>query len=217
MINPRNLYLAIFFNKPGGICSWRPRDLATPPWPTFILHQNIRSLNNINQLRSFLQLHSHLSPDIICLTETWLGVEAENSPLFHISNYTLKIVERKGNSNRGGVGMYIKEGITFNIIDIEIEYAEALFVDIGLREDKFTFGVIYSSPCGRDTVAFTESLDRNLETLTTVNRRILFPGTWISTFSRLTCPTHTFKPSLVMDFVIWLLFPLEKQRINQVL
>ena len=34
MINPRNLYLAIFFNNRGGICSWRPRDLATPPWPT---------------------------------------------------------------------------------------------------------------------------------------------------------------------------------------
>ena len=164
----------------------------------FILHQNIRSLNNINQLRSFLQLHSHLSPDIICLTETWLGVEAENSPLFHISNYALKIVERKGNSNRGGVGMYIKEGITFNIIDIEIEYAEALFVDIGLRDDKFTLGVIYSSPCGRDTVAFTESLDRKLETLTTVNRRILITGDMNFDFFKINM-SHTYIQALLSN------------------
>ena len=81
-----------------------------------IMHFNIRSLyQNIDHLKEYLTAYNY-SPDIILLSETWLKLKL-NSRLTSISipNYTF-ISSPRDWSKGGGVGIYIKHGITFNKI-----------------------------------------------------------------------------------------------------
>lgn len=76
-----------------------------------ILYYNARSLVcNIDNLRANYLLHH---PDIVCIVESWLDSDIENSEL-HISDY--QFVRHDRNRHGGGIGAYVSQNLPFTLI-----------------------------------------------------------------------------------------------------
>jgi hypothetical protein len=85
---------------------------------------NLQSLaakyNDFSELINSLNVN-HCSPDIICLQETWKCVD---SNLFSLPNYHLPIIKQRTSANGGGVELYIKDNLQYNIL-----HENSVFVD----------------------------------------------------------------------------------------
>ena len=53
------------------------------------------------------------NPDVICVTETWLGEEIDNSEI-SLPGYNIIRLDR--HHHGGGVAMYVKNTIDYNVI-----------------------------------------------------------------------------------------------------
>ena len=77
----------------------------------FIKYNAIESLIcNIDNLRANCLLHD---PDIVCIVESWLDSDIENSEL-HISGY--QFVRHDRNRHGGGIGAYVSQNLPFTLI-----------------------------------------------------------------------------------------------------
>jgi len=114
------------------------------------MHINIHSLPaKIDQLITLLSLlkQNNINLHFILLCETFL--KDSNSSLYNIPGYTLECKNRKSLS-RGGVAIYIKNGIKYNRCDeiginIEGEF-ESIFVDVISRPKHVIVGEVYRVP-----------------------------------------------------------------------
>jgi hypothetical protein len=78
---------------------------------------NIQSLpSKFNELEELIQsfTSNNCEPDFICLQETWRIVDPS---LYALENYELEIKSRSRNTQGGGVGIYIKKGINYKILN----------------------------------------------------------------------------------------------------
>ncbi len=105
-----------------------------------IFSLNVQSLsakyNDIKELFNLFSSHS-CSPDIVCLQETW---KIFDSSYFVLPNYSPLQVKSRENRQGGGVGLYIKNGIQFQVLSeksLFLEYIiESVVVEIVLENKK---------------------------------------------------------------------------------
>ena len=112
-----------------------------------VLHQNIRSLpDKFDHLKIFLA-NTQINPDIILLCETFLNGKNEN--LYQLPDYQF-ISKCRANKTCGGVGMYIKNDLSYKIRNelaphIEGSF-ESIFIEILDADKRMIVGEIYRAP-----------------------------------------------------------------------
>ena len=141
-----------------------------------VIHTNIRSYNkNFSEFNAILTNFSR-DFDIIGLSETW---DTHSSPtkLQQLDGYHPPETTR-GETQNGGVLMYIKDHISFNkrndLIG-KLTNSESLFIEIERTEENIIAGVIYRHP---NTAAhdFVADLKPILETLLREKKQIILMG-----------------------------------------
>lgn len=117
------------------------------------MHINVRSIRNKVDEIDNLMASIENKFDVVCFTETWLS-QTDHIPFFdgYRSQHLTRI-----NQRGGGVSMYIKEKMRFNIMEefsVINEDVECLAVHL----EKATASVIYRPPTG-DKETFCNFLD----------------------------------------------------------
>ncbi|XP_047141104.2 uncharacterized protein MAL8P1.12 [Hydra vulgaris] len=80
-----------------------------------ILHVNIRSLNNnFEKLLNLLEETKNRF-NIVCLTETWISNNIDNTSNFYIPHFKLISFKRQVNKRGGGVIIYVNENIVYYV------------------------------------------------------------------------------------------------------
>ena len=114
-----------------------------------MLHINARSLNSsYNTLISLINMTTS-DFNFIAISETWLAGGAP-SGMFNITDYSLELNGRHI-SRGGGVGLYIKNPITYNILSDISVFEEGCFESLFIETTssvKLVVGVIYRPPSG---------------------------------------------------------------------
>ena len=124
------------------------------PHNFFILSMNCQSLNaKFNEILVYLQfLHNEgFDFDVICLQETWLEDKIQGG-FYDLPGYNA-IHQGKTCSAHGGLSIYLKEHIRYNIINTESFTSwENQFIEIpGVGHNKkITIGNIYRPPRDRN-------------------------------------------------------------------
>ncbi len=105
------------------------------------VHLNIRSLlPKIDEIRCLLK---NCKVGIFCLTETWLDSSVTNNEI-KVDNSN--VIRKDRNRQGGGVCIFIRSDINFNVLDINVEQ-ELLFLNLLLPATKpILFGVCYHPP-----------------------------------------------------------------------
>ena len=111
-----------------------------------IVHINIRSLaKNLPLLEAFIYQLNH-SPDIIAISETKLRSTTPANFGYNVNIYGYKFVHADTETNAGGVGFYVKEGVDFNMLPnfgIDISDCESLWIEVKLHNTNCAIGVVY--------------------------------------------------------------------------
>ena len=88
-------------------------------------------------------VQTNFFPDLIALSETWLDKNSFFQPKINGYNY----VSGKLTQRAGGVGVFIKENIPFNVtVDFSLKFSncEELFIEITTNDKKkYLFGIVY--------------------------------------------------------------------------
>jgi len=114
-----------------------------------IMSLNIQCImSKFSELKDFILLCSskQCSPDIICLQELWSITDAN---VLLLPGYQPLIFKCRSNTQGGGVGIYLKLGINFQLVNTSI-FAEKIFESILLEisygnNKKFVIGSVYRS------------------------------------------------------------------------
>lgn len=121
---------------------------------------NVRSL-----IRNFDPFYSHVAVstyDIVGVTETWLHADAPND-VVNIGSYSCVRQDRPATIRGGGVGLYIKQDISFKVIINDYkETIEQLWVEIKHRNRVHAVGIIYRTSSSRDYLSFFNSFEETL-------------------------------------------------------
>ena len=131
---------------------------------------NIQSLpSKFNELEELIQsfTSNDCEPDFICLQETWRIVDPS---LYALDNYELEIKSRE-NGQGGGVGIYIKKGISYKILK-EIstfidKVIETLFIEITDGNCKYIVGSVYRPNSNHPNLTVNEQQNQFLELFST--------------------------------------------------
>jgi len=118
-------------------------------------HLNIRSLlPKLSELKTII-LNTNVA--VLSFSETWLDNTITDSEI-EIQGYS--IIRKDRDRGGGGVCMYIRNDIAFNIRnDLEIEGLEAIWADILLPKTKpFLIGCIYRPPKQKDFIHLLDSV-----------------------------------------------------------
>ena len=113
-----------------------------------MIHLNIASLQrHIDELRTFLSILDHPF-QIICISETRLH---DDQSLSNIEIDGYDFVHTKTTTQCGGVGIYIKSGIEYEVLDhlslTHHNVSESIFIEIkNNRRKKVIIGCIYRHP-----------------------------------------------------------------------
>ena len=144
-----------------------------------LCHLNIRSLQaNLNDFGMHLNsLEFEFS--FIDISETWL--HDGNCDFYNLSCYTL-IEKHRHNTRGGGVGIYIKHGISFQDRN-DLYSLDGVFGSVFIEIDKHVFkkdkhivlGVLYRPP-NTDITCFNESLSVTLDELKCENKLCFLMG-----------------------------------------
>ena len=109
----------------------------------FLIHMNIRSLqNNSDNLNQLISSFAKL-PDIICISETRL--KAESIMKIDLPDYNC--IEAKTSTNANGI--YITNSLSCNINDklyIKCEDCENLWIIVTTSQETFIVGAVYRHP-----------------------------------------------------------------------
>jgi len=91
------------------------------------LSLNVQSLpakfNELDEFISYLK-NNGCEPDFICLQETW---KIFDQSLFTTEGYNLEIKSRSTNTQGGGVGIYIKKGLCYNVLQESSIFIDKVF------------------------------------------------------------------------------------------
>jgi len=116
---------------------------------TSIVHINIRSLaKNLPLSEAFICQLNH-SPDIIAISETTLRSTTPANFGYNVNIYGYNFVHANTETNAGGFGFYIKEGVDFNILPnfgIYSSDCENLWIEVKLHNTECAIGVVYRHP-----------------------------------------------------------------------
>ena len=121
-----------------------------------IVHLNIQSMiNKIDHIELLLhdnQIH------ILCLTETWLDDNIDNSDI-SINGYNVCRLDRNNGESHGGIVCYVRNDISFkHNSDLNDNDIEALWVEINLPKTKpILVGTVYRPPSA--CVDYVDRLD----------------------------------------------------------
>ena len=80
--------------------------------PKILLTNTMSLTPKIDEVSCFMKIHN---PDVTCITETWLQGSIDESCLY-IAGYNFIFKNRSGGCH-GGVGLYIKDSISFKCLD----------------------------------------------------------------------------------------------------
>ena len=137
-----------------------------------IMSFNIQSLpSKFNEFQELIQNFqiNKCEPDIICLQEIWQIV---NSSAFSLDDYNPIEYKLRSNSTQGGgVGIYIKKNIKYNILrdkSIFIDRIfESLFIEVWIHKNKkIIIGNIYRPSVNHPTLSSSEQFVQFIELLT---------------------------------------------------
>ena len=108
-----------------------------------LMHFNTRSLQkNIDKLIHYILQLKNL-PDIITITETkFKKGELQTNIGMNGYNFT----HSDSDSQAGGVGLYIKDSITYKIIDeldLNLNFAENICIEVKTNKKSIAVGVVY--------------------------------------------------------------------------
>ena len=153
-----------------------------------IFSVNIQSLQakfqQLKDLISNLQVHS-CSPDIICLQEIWRFNDTAN---FKLEGYQPLIYKQRETSQGGGVGIYIKNGIKFIILETMSIFSarvyESICIEISLNNfQKTTICNSYRPGTSHPNLTqneqfseFIELLSNQLQHFSSNEKKIYFTG-----------------------------------------
>ena len=130
---------------------------------------NIQSLpSKFTEFQEFISNFNvnRCSPDIILLQENW---NLQNPDLFHIPGYSPLIFKsRSNNVQGGGVGMYFKEKIRFNILHEKCIFIdrifESIFAEVWLPNNKkIIIGTIYRPNVNHPTFTSGEQFSQFID------------------------------------------------------
>ena len=98
--------------------------------------------------KNFSNLYTHICeilPDVLCVTETWLGVDSSG---VHIDGYNFINFHRSSGKRGGGVGMYLRNTIKYKRISniSRGNGIEQLWILAENYKSKILIGVIYRPP-----------------------------------------------------------------------
>ena len=119
--------------------------------PKILLTNTMSLTSKIDEVSCFMKTHN---PDVACITETWLQGSIDESCLY-IAGYNFIFKNRSGGCH-GGVGLYIKNSISFKYLDhLQHPVLELVWVRLTPKRlpREFPFlvtGVIYHSPNADD-------------------------------------------------------------------
>ena len=109
----------------------------------YLCHINIRSL-----LANFSDFIDHINDcdyDIIGLSETWLRNNIDNAQI-HINNFNFIRLDRI-NGRGGGVGIFIKQNINFEILySACLDFVEYIWIKFKVQNKVVILGNIYRPP-----------------------------------------------------------------------
>ena len=111
-----------------------------------------------------------ICPDVICLQETW---QVLDNSFFPLHNYHTLVTNLRNNARGGGVGIYVKNHLTFNVLNqysIFIERIfESIFVEISLpNSKKIVIGSVYRPGTKFPGLTFTQQFAQFSETLSSL-------------------------------------------------
>lgn len=134
-----------------------------PNHEVLFIHINIRSLNkNVDKLHNLIT-NLVSQPDIIAITET----KIKNEKLgFNVDLENYDFIHSDSPTNAGGVGLYIKKSIKYNLkseISLNCRAVEDLWIEMKIGKKSFTVGVIYRHPV--NTTAHIEEFNNSLNDL----------------------------------------------------
>ena len=135
-----------------------------------LIHFNSRSLfKNHDAISEFL-CTSYCDFTISAVTETWLHQDIPSS-LIDIPGYNF-IRNDRPNKRGGGVGIYIKEGISYKIhteLNKFSENFETLFIDANFEGENYLIGVLYRPP-DNPVKPFIDDLSNLLDHVSTYSK-----------------------------------------------
>ena len=170
-----------------------------------ILHTNIRSLSlHYDELVS-LSVHTNLNPDVIGVSEIWHSNDNPIVSNIDISGYTF--LKTKSATQNGGVGLYIKDSLTFNprndLQSCTNEF-ETVWVEIENTNDKnFLIYCVYRHP-NSDIDSLTVHFQNVLSKLTS-NKLLFVMGDF--NINLLDYASHTPTCDFVNNFLSYSLLP----------
>ena len=135
---------------------------------------NIQSLPaKFNDFCSFIYSlqKGNSAPDIICLQEIWRiqGPEFFNLDGYHPIIYKCRHVNKQG----GGVGIYVKNNLDFDVIGelsiFQDRIFESIFIDVKFGNKKFTIGSLYRPGTAHPFLTFKEQLSQFNEIFSNVS------------------------------------------------
>lgn len=142
-----------------------------------------------DQLKNFL-INSPIDPDIICIEETLMK---ENTQAPKIKNYNV-IRKHCLTFNKGGLAIYIKIGLNFNVIDIEdIPNAEIQGVEIKTQLGYLKIYNIYLSPSHTYSKSDIQKLF--------INKRTLLVGDFNAHNKMWGCSYNNFKGNTLQEIL----------------
>lgn len=127
-----------------------------------ILTINVHSLvNKFDVFVGFINQFKHL--DVIVVTESWFKDRHWTSSCFpfNIPGYIPIVQNRSGETNGGGICIYVKSRLSHTTV-ISFESSECQLVIIELLQLKIKVGAVYRTP-NTDFEAFLDTLDEFLE------------------------------------------------------
>jgi exonuclease III len=131
------------------------------------LSLNVQSLpakfNELDEFISYLK-NNGCEPDFICLQETW---KIFDQSLFTTEGYNLEIKSRSTNTQGGGVGIYIKKGLRYNVLQessIFIDKVfESLFIEVYDESSKFIVGSVYRPNSAHPNLTCNKQITQSME------------------------------------------------------
>ena len=130
-----------------------------------VLSINIQSLSaKFNELRTFINslLANDCAPDLICLQEIW---KIHDPDLFVMDGYHPLVYKcRRNDVQGGGVGIYIRNSLSFSVNDdlsIFVDRVlESIFVDVSFNLKIFSIGSIYRPGTLHPSLTATEQFSQ---------------------------------------------------------
>ena len=166
-----------------------------------LMHLNVRNLSLRMADMKALLINQSVTPDVIAVTETWLEDNAmEALGVFQLPGYSFRSSVRQ-TGTRGGVGIYVKNQLQYEVLTMRIEQSESIFIKLNnlrLSDKPIIIGSIYSTPVDRNDAEFFESLSDGMQLLTDTGSAAFLLGDFnVDLFSIRT--THSYYETLVSN------------------